>query len=76
MQAGQQTAWHWLTGMYERYVKLRAQGLVEVSAAVNAKDVVLIPPGTRQRISNTSESDLELMAICSSRFILENYHSG
>ena len=62
--------------MYERYVKLRAQRLVEVSAAVNAKDVVLIPPGTRQRISNTGESDLEFMAICSPRFSLENYHSG
>ena len=65
--AGQQTAWHWLSATYERYVILRGQGLVEVgdAAAVNAGDVVLIPPGTRQRISNTGESDLELMAICS-----------
>ena len=77
---GQQTAWHWLTETYERYVILRGQGLVEVggaaAAAVNAGDVVLIPPGTRQRISNTGEIDLELMAICSPRFSLENYHSG
>ena len=77
---GQQTAWHWLTKTYERYVILRGQGLVEVgdaaAAAVNAGDVVLIPPGTRQRISNTGESDLELTAICSPRFSLENYHSG
>ena len=78
--AGQQTAWHWLTGTYERYVILSGQGLVEVgdaaAAAVNAGDVKLIPPGTRQRITNTTESDLELMAICSPRFSLENYHSG
>ncbi len=77
---GQQTAWHWLTETYERYVILRGQGLVEVgdaaAAAVNAGDVVLIPPGTRQRISNTGEIDLGLMAICSPRFSLENYHSG
>ena len=78
--AGQQTAWHWLTGTYERYVILSGQGLVEVgdsaAAAVNAGDVVLIPPGTRQRITNTGKIDLELMAICSPRFSLENYHSG
>ena len=36
-------------------------------------DIVLIPPGTGQRITNTTESDLELMAICSPRFSLENY---
>ena len=62
--AGQQTAWHWLTETFERYVILRGQGLVEVgdAAAVKAGDVVLIPPGTRQRISNTGESDLELLA--------------
>ncbi len=67
--AGQQTAWHWLTDTYERYVILSGQGLVEVgdaaAVAVNAGDVVLIPPGTKQRITNTAESDLELMAICS-----------
>ena len=78
--AGQPTAWHWLSETYERYVFPRGQGLVEVgdaaAAAVNAGDVVLIPPGTRQRISNIGENDLELMAICSPRFSLDNYHSG
>ena len=74
---GRQTVWHWLTETYERYVILRGQGLGEVgdAAAENAGYVVLIPPGTRQRISNTGENDLELMAICSPRFSLENYHS-
>ena len=67
--AGQQTALHWLTKTYERNVILCGQGLVDVgdaaAAAVNASDVVLIPLGTRQRISNTDENDLEVLNICS-----------
>ena len=74
-----QTAWHWLTETFERYVITRGQGKVEVGAApateVSEGDVVLIPPGTRQRITNTGQSDLEFLAICTPRFKPHHYHS-
>ena len=76
--AGQTTQWHWLTDTFERYIIVRGQGLVEIGdaepEAVNPGDVVLIPPGVRQRITNSGSTDLEFMAICSPRFHADNYH--
>jgi mannose-6-phosphate isomerase-like protein (cupin superfamily) len=42
-------------------------------AAVGAGDLVLIPPGIRQRISNDGDTDLVFYAICSPRFSPERY---
>lgn len=71
------TRWHFLKGTTERYVVLRGSGLVEVeglaSQVVSAGDVVIIPPDARQRIANTGEVDLEFLAICSPRFLPDNY---
>ena len=41
--AGQQTAWHWLTDTYERYVILSGEGLVEVgdSAAATVSTIIV-----------------------------------
>jgi mannose-6-phosphate isomerase-like protein (cupin superfamily) len=36
-------------------------------------DVVSIPAGVRQRISNTGIDDLVFLAICTPRFVKENY---
>ena len=36
--------------------------------SVAAGDVVVIPPDTRQRITNSSSVDLVFLAICSPRF--------
>jgi oxalate decarboxylase/phosphoglucose isomerase-like protein (cupin superfamily) len=41
--------------------------------AVSAGDVVLIPPSSRQRISNLGQGDLIFLAICTPRFRPEVY---
>ena len=78
VEAGKKTSWHWLDETTERYVILAGSGVVEVGAEdaqqVNVGDVVIIPPQTRQRISNTGEGDLKFLAICSPRFSHRNYH--
>jgi len=74
---GGMTRWHYLRDTGERYVLLQGAGLVEVgdlpAQAVGVGDVVVIPPGSRQRISNRGEVDLVFLAICSPRFVEEVY---
>lgn len=66
------TRWHRLHGTAERYVILEGRGLMELEGmtaeAVRAGDVVLIPPGCPQRISNIGLSDLIFLAVCTPRF--------
>ena len=74
---GVTTRWHRLNGTAERYVILSGTGRVEVgelpAQAVAPNDVVLIPPGCRQRITCTSAEDLVFLAICTPRFRPEAY---
>ena len=74
---GVTTRWHRLKGTAERYVILAGSGRVEVgelpAQAVAPNDVVLIPPGYRQRITCTSAEDLVFLAICTPRFRPEAY---
>jgi mannose-6-phosphate isomerase-like protein (cupin superfamily) len=74
---GVTTRWHRLRGIAERYVIIEGQGRVEVAdlpgTDVGAGDVVLIPPGCRQRIANVGSADLVFLAICSPRFVPEAY---
>lgn len=71
------TRWHRLEGTAERYVILEGTGRVEVGDDVGEDvregDVVLIPPGVRQRIGNTGKDDLVFLAICTPRFRPDNY---
>ncbi|MDX1574193.1 MAG: cupin domain-containing protein [Methylophaga sp.] len=71
------THWHQLSATSERYVILEGQGAVEVGdlpvQTVFPGDVVMIPPDTPQRITNTGGSDLVFLAICTPRFETENY---
>lgn len=75
--AGVTTAWHKLEGVAERYVIQSGTGLVEVGELVSCDvrhgDVVLIPPGVRQRIRNIGSEDLVFLAICTPRFRPECY---
>jgi len=77
VEPGVTTVWHQLRETTERYVILSGTGFVETGAfdgeVVAAGDVVIIPPMCRQRITNTGDSDLEFLAICSPRFNIENY---
>lgn len=70
--AGECTRWHLLEARAERYLILQGRGEVEVGdlapAGVGAWDMVLIPPGVRQRIRNTGAEDLIFLALCTPRF--------
>ncbi len=66
------TKWHRLAGITERYVIIQGCGSVEVGnlpvGIVTVGDVVVIPPMSAQRISNSGTEDLIFLAICSPRF--------
>lgn len=72
VEPGVTTRWHRLRATAERYVIVAGRGRVEVGdsapAAVGPNDVVLIPPGCRQRITNTGTIDLVFLALCTPRF--------
>lgn len=74
---GVTTNWHRLTATTERYVILEGNGEVEIGESAPKKvkvgDVVIIPPGIRQRIRNEGKIDLIFLAICSPRFQEKNY---
>ena len=77
VEPGVTTRWHRLRGVTERYLILEGRGQVEVGgwppADVGPGAVVLIPPGIRQRITNTGEGDLIFLAVCTPRFTLAEY---
>lgn len=77
VEPGVVTRWHRLHGIVERYVILAGRGVVEVGAlppqAVAPGDVVVIPAGCRQRITNDGASDLLFHALCTPRFRPEAY---
>ena len=75
---GTTTRWHMLKETAERYLVLEGEGLVEVAdlpaTRVGAGDVVLVPSGCRQRITNTSGNrDLLFLALCTPAFREESY---
>lgn len=69
---GVATAWHYLTGVSERYLIVAGLGRVELGGLepvdVSAGDIVRIPPGTPQRITNTGTTDLIFYCICAPPF--------
>lgn len=79
VEPGVTTKWHRLKDVAERYVILEGQGRVEVGTlapgAVGPGDVIVIPPGTPQRIANTGSTDLVFLAICTPRFTPAAYES-
>ncbi len=77
VERGVTTAWHRVRGTAERYVILEGRGRVEVGdlepADVTVGDVVLIPADVEQRITNTGDRDLVFLALCTPRFLQQNY---
>lgn len=77
VRPGVTTRWHRLAGITERYVLLSGSARVEIgdlpAQQVGPGDVVLIPPGCRQRIACLGEEDLVFLAICTPRFRNEAY---
>lgn len=79
VEPGVTTQWHQLTGVTERYVIIEGQGRVELgdlpSARVGPGDVVSIPAGIRQRITNIGPEDLIFLCLCTPRFTPDCYQS-
>jgi len=77
VEAGSATRWHRLMEIGERYVILAGTGTVEIGEQllqdVSPGDVVIIPPGSPQRIVNHGSTDLIFLAICSPRFRKDAY---
>lgn len=77
---GVTTEWHRLDGITERYVILSGRGTVEAGKLppmpVSSGDVVVIPPGERQRIRAEGSEDLVFLAICTPRFRPAAYLRG
>jgi mannose-6-phosphate isomerase-like protein (cupin superfamily) len=77
VEPGHVTRWHWLRDTVERYVILSGVGAVEIGTEpvrdVRSGDVVIIPALCPQRIRNIGTDDLIFLAICTPRFVLENY---
>ncbi len=77
VKPGVTTARHKLYGVAERYLIAAGHGRVEVGALkavdVEPGDVVRIPPGISQRITNPSNDDLLIYCICTPRFSPECY---
>ncbi len=74
---GVTTSLHKLNGIVERYVILSGVGEVFIGGGtgqiVNAYDVVNIPQGVSQKISNKGTEDLIFLCICTPRFKQESY---
>lgn len=79
VRPGITTTWHAVDDTDERYLIVAGTGAVEVGTlaphAVGPGDVVRIPRGVRQRITNTGAGDLVFYAICSPRFRQQNYRA-
>ena len=79
VRQGVRTAWHVLDGIVERYIVAEGSGRVEVGdlppSDVASGDVVIIPPGVRQRITNTGSGDLIFYCVCTPRFQSSAYRT-
>lgn len=82
VEPGVTTQLHALDGIAERYLIVEGEGRMETgpamerrTAAVGPGDVVLIPPGVPQRITNTGASDLVFYCLCTPAWQDEAYRS-
>jgi mannose-6-phosphate isomerase-like protein (cupin superfamily) len=76
VEPGVTTALHSLS-VDERYVVIRGRGQMEVEGlaptSIESGDVVLIPAGRRQRVTNTGDDDLIFLCLCTPRFEPRHY---
>jgi len=77
VRPGITTQWHRLAATDERYIITEGVGRMELPGVapmqVVAGDVVRIPQGTAQRITNTGREDLVFFCVCNPRFRPEDY---
>lgn len=82
VEPGVTTQLHALDGIAERYLIVEGEGRMETghamerrTAAVGPGDVVLIPPGVPQRITNTGTDDLVFYCLCTPAWQDDAYRS-
>jgi mannose-6-phosphate isomerase-like protein (cupin superfamily) len=79
VKPGITTQLHRLKGVEERYVIIEGMGIVKVEglepASVLRGDVVVIPAGVAQQITNSGNDDLVFYCICTPRFSPECYEA-
>ena len=77
VEPGVTTKWHSVEGTVERYIIAEGKARVEVgestSEDIGAGDVVLIPAGVRQRITNLGTTDLIFYCVCTPPFEQKKY---
>ena len=77
VKSGVTTVPHHLKGVQEIYIITSGQGRVTVGdlepTDVSVGDVVVIPPMSSQKITNTGTSDLVFYCVCTPRFTQECY---
>jgi mannose-6-phosphate isomerase-like protein (cupin superfamily) len=79
VEPGVSTKTHHLEGVQEIYVITQGKGLVQIGtlepAEVTQGDTVVIPAGTRQKITNIDKTDLIFYCICTPAFTEACYHN-
>jgi mannose-6-phosphate isomerase-like protein (cupin superfamily) len=77
VEPGVTTKAHHLEGIQEIYLILNGKGKVRIGglgpANVTEGDVVIIPAGTSQRITNEGKTDLVFYCICTPAFTHDRY---
>jgi len=79
VEPGVMTKRHKVIDTIERYVLLEGQGIAHIEGmddqVLGVGDVVTIPAGFEQSITNTGDHDLVFLCICTPRFEWDNYKS-
>lgn len=79
VEPGVTTRVHRVRNTVERYVIIAGNGRVEIEGMdvqeVGPEDVVEIPAGARQCITNVGDADLIFLCICTPRFEWGNYEA-
>ena len=79
VEAGVSTRVHHLERVQEIYLITHGKGIVQIGdlepSEVTEGDVVIIPPGEPQRITNNGKCDLIFYCICSPAFTENCYNS-
>ncbi len=77
VEVGVSTQLHAVKDTIERYIIIQGQGEVEINhqelTYVSHLDVVKIPAGKPQKITNVGDNPLIFLCICTPRFKTENY---
>lgn len=79
VKPGVTTVAHHLEGIEEIYIITQGKGVIDIAelepAEVNGGDVVVIPDGTSQKITNVGNNDLVFYCVCTPRFAEKCYFS-